>query len=552
MLTVRQAHHEGRPLKTLKIWQQNINKSQACQHDLISSGRLAREGIDIVALQEPAINHFGGTVTAREWTVLYPPMHGSNPTKTCSIILICTDILTDSWSQIDIHDGDISAILIRGSWGRIAIFNAYIDCMHDRGIEELARATRAYEDENNRAPGTPAHMLWIGDFNRHHPHWDRPTDNRLFTPDTLHSTEKLISAVAEAGLDLTLPPQIPTHKHNVTKKLSRLDQVFLYKHSMDTLISCDVLRHTPGICTDHLPILTALNMAVTHVPTKTIENFREVDWEKFRAELKRSLAQLGLPEPIRNQASLNSACTRLTMVLQGTITTHVPTSEICPKSKRWWTKELMAMRRNMNKLGRKVSKLRSRPGDPLRKEYKTAKKVYAREIKKNNKQHWRDWLERAQDPDIWMAHRYISATSAEGNNSRIPTLNVKVGEMEKVASTNVEKSKLLAETFFPKSPETVASRAEQEEEAVEPVCTMDKLTKEQISRHLSKLKPFKAPGPDGIPNIILSKCADLLLDRLFYIYKAMIEHGLFYEPWKKFTTVVLRKPGKPKYSIPKA
>ena len=305
MLTEQQAQHKGSPLKTLKIWQQNINKSQACQHDLISSGRLAREGIDVVALQEPAINHFGGTVTAKEWTVLFPPTHGLNPTKTRSIILIRTDILTDSWSQLDIHDGDISAILIRGSWGRIAIFNAYIDCTHDRGIEELARATRAYEDDNNRAPGTPTHTLWIGDFNRHHPHWDRPMDNRLFTPEALHSAEKLISTVAEAGLDLALPPQIPTHKHNVTKKWSRLDQVFLSEHSMDTLISCDALRHTPGICTDHLPILTTLNMAVTHAPTKTIENFREVDWEKFRAELGRSLAQLGLPEPIRNKASLN-------------------------------------------------------------------------------------------------------------------------------------------------------------------------------------------------------------------------------------------------------
>ena len=68
------------------------------------------------------------------------------------------------------------------------------------------------------------------------------------------------------------------------------------------------------------------------------------------------------------------ACTRLTSALQGAITTHVPTSEICPKSKRWWTKELTAMRRNVNKLGRKVSKLKSGPGDPLRKEYETAKK----------------------------------------------------------------------------------------------------------------------------------------------------------------------------------
>jgi hypothetical protein len=69
---------------------------------------------------------------------------------------------------------------------------------------------------------------------------------------------------------------------------------------------------------------------------------------------------------------------------------------------------------------------------------------------------------------------------------------------------------------------------------------------------MAKLKPYKAPGPDGIPNIVLTKCADILSDRLYHIYTAMFEKDLFYAPWKQFTTIVLRKPGKPKYNIPKA
>ena len=47
----------GRLRKTnLKIWQHNINKSCTCQHNLISSGKLTRWEIDVVALQEPSIN----------------------------------------------------------------------------------------------------------------------------------------------------------------------------------------------------------------------------------------------------------------------------------------------------------------------------------------------------------------------------------------------------------------------------------------------------------------------------------------------------------------
>ena len=57
------------------------------------------------------------------------------------------------------------------------------------------------------------------------------------------------------------------------------------------------------------------------------------------------------------------------------------------------------------------------------------------------------------------------------------------------------------------------------------------------------------PGPDGIPNIVLTKCESFLMDRLFHIYDAMYKRNLLYKPWKQFTTVVLQKPGKPHYDI---
>ena len=75
---------------------------------------------------------------------------------------------------------------------------------------------------------------------------------------------------------------------------------------------------------------------------------------------------------------------------------------------------------------------------------------------------------------------------------------------------------------------------------------------EQIRRQLKRLKPYKAPGPDGIPNIVLTRCPDLLVNRLWYIYNAILEKEIYYAPWKYFSTVVLRKPRKPCYDTPKA
>src|SRR5882672_9862490 len=44
----------------------------------------------------------------------------------------------------------------------------------------------------------------------------------------------------------------------------------------------------------------------------------------------------------------------------------------------------------------------------------------------------------------------------------------------------------------------------------------------------------------------------MITDRLYHIYVAMLENDLQYRPWKTFVTVVLRKPGKPRYDMPKA
>lgn len=53
---------------SITIWQQNINKSPICQHDLISSKSLIDLGANIVALQELAINPFNKMIATKDWT----------------------------------------------------------------------------------------------------------------------------------------------------------------------------------------------------------------------------------------------------------------------------------------------------------------------------------------------------------------------------------------------------------------------------------------------------------------------------------------------------
>ena len=129
------------------IWQQNINKSRVCQHDLISSSKLIEKGVDIVVLQEPSINAFNKSIASKDWKAIYPSTHESSPQETRTIILVRDNLLTDSWEQLEVQSGDITAIRIKGKWGKISIFNIYNDCKHDNTIGALTKYHRVHMAE---------------------------------------------------------------------------------------------------------------------------------------------------------------------------------------------------------------------------------------------------------------------------------------------------------------------------------------------------------------------------------------------------------------------
>ena len=204
----------------------------------------------------------------------------------------------------------------------------------------------------------------------------------------------------------------------------------------------------------------------------------------------------------------------------------------------------------MNILGRLSYKCRVDPEHQIHKEHKEASKEYECTLEHTKQNHWRDWLERATEPDIWTVNKVIAASASDGAKARVLALTYKQGNEEKMATTNKEKAQILAKSFFP--PKPADTGIPEDFPYPNTCCRADQITKEQIQYHLRKLKPYKAPGPDGIPNIVLTKCTNLLTDRLYYIYKAILDGRLHHAPWKEFHMVVLRKPGKPQYDTPKA
>ncbi|EIW79480.1 hypothetical protein CONPUDRAFT_59013, partial [Coniophora puteana RWD-64-598 SS2] len=119
-----------------------------------------------------------------------------------------------------------------------------------------------------------------------------------------------------------------------------------------------------------------------------------------------------------------------------------------------------------------------------------------------------------------------------------------------MAQTDGAKAEALASTFFPPPPNTSSVPTAYDYDA--PIGLFRKFTREDLVKVISGLHLYKATGPDGIPNVVYARCQDVLVPRLLPIFNAAVIMGFYYDPWRLFTTVVLRKPGKPDYAIPKA
>ena len=132
----------------------------------------------------------------------------------------------------------------------------------------------------------------------------------------------------------------------------------------------------------------------------------------------------------------------------------------------------------------------------------------------------------------------------------MPTLeSTNLDGMTQRAETNEDKSQILAATFFPPKPTT--SQVPNNYKYPTKVAYCFQLHETQLWRQINKLKPHKAPGDHGIPNIVLKESIDLIAGHLLWIYRAVFTLETYSARWKSWVTIALRKPGKANYNAPK-
>src|SRR6266545_132851 len=156
------------------------------------------------------------------------------------------------------------------------------------------------------------------------------------------------------------------------------------------------------------------------------------------------------------------------------------------------------------------------------------------------------YLEDMSASDIWTANKYLRDPVGDGGSPRIPTLQSKNEQGRDIEVNNSqERASLFAKLFF--LPPPANSTVPDAFNYPEPLPDPPQITRAQLEHQVKCLSPYKAYSPDRILNVVLQRCFDLLADYLLLIYRVILKLGMYYDPWREFTIVVLRKPGKPNY-----
>ncbi|KIJ22827.1 hypothetical protein M422DRAFT_276688 [Sphaerobolus stellatus SS14] len=451
---------------------------------------------DLILLQEPYIYPNSMlTIASARWFPLYPSCPPGQAPR--SLILVSSNLSSNTFEQSHIPSNTVTAISIFIPGGTINLFNLYNPPDSDAALIDLQNWLR------HHPPTASSSNIWLGDFNKHHQLWTAPEDSDRCRRS---QTDLLIHLLATHGMSLSLPPATPTYQSDAHGTWSTIDLV---------------------------------------------------DWEKFNETLDTTL-QVTLPGSPSitptTPAALDEFVHNLTDAIQQAIRKHVPTARPSEYTKRWWTSGLTLLRKEFARLSRLEFQAR---GTPFQQHYldmrNQARNTYNSAIRRAKQDHWKNWLENANERDIWVAGKYSKNPLSDGGRTLIPTLHTRDlnGQSTETFDTAPLKAAALARLFFPPRPDALPELPEDSTPDPPPLrFQMPRL--HQVIHRIERSRPFKAPGNDGILNIVLKMCSSTIAPLLHTCLVASVKIRYFPKAWRQWDTIVLRKPGRPDYSISKA
>ena len=191
----------------------------------------------------------------------------------------------------------------------------------------------------------------------------------------------------------------------------------------------------------------------------------------------------------------------------------------------WWNSTIAALRRDCIRARRLSQRSRYKPShEEMVTKYKEARRKLGKAIKISKGKCWDELLQEVED-DPWGRPYTVVKARLRNKQMALPTCP--------------EFLKRIVTELFPPRPELDFSIERYEITMIPPV------TKEELILACRRFGNAKAPGPDGIPNIVLKDAISAVPELFLDVYNTCLQEGIFPAKWKKQRLVLLPKGQKP-------
>ena len=314
---------------------------------------------------------------------------------------------------------------------------------------------------------------------------------------------------------------------------------------------------------DHCSIQFILK--VKHLKTELKFNLRKGNWGKFSFLMEEKSCPLLNPNLPTNAVEIGTHGLQrgLDQMYENI---YQALEESCPKCPvrqtipglDWYNKDLYELKTKVRKIKDYVKDRafkRVKQNDPKfdssspkysEEDHKKARNKYRNECRKASKKQYRSNLSKKQSP------KDVAALKRGLTKAIMPEVGILNLNGRPLAP--IDSIKLLTKTHLPgcKDRPRKDARTKRSVRVRFDDPRAKHITAKKIKKAFQSFMPFKSPGPDLLPPIVLQQLGEMAIDRLMRIYKASFLLNFIPSQWLDIRMVFIPKSGKKSYSEPRS
>lgn len=378
--------------------------------------------------------------------------------------------------------------------------------------------------------GTNNNIILAGDLNAKHTDWGCRTSNR--------AGNKLRGFFYDSNRSFQiLAPDKPTHYPNNIHFRPDILDIALMKNIN---IPCDITVEN-NLQSDHLPVRLTLRGRPSRVQTRQIPNYKLANWTQLKIDIENSLQD----RPLNTPNDIDTGVDSLTNSINTAINTNIPKKSI-RTNQPYLPDHILRLIRQRNDARRKWQRhhnnlqYRQEMND-LQQRIKVAIQTFVSDT-------WENVIGSLDTKDMPRTWNMVKKVTHKADT--YPPLILPNGK----AVTDQEKAEAFANhlerTFVPHDPPNNPQFTRETETMVQeflnriPNKQIRKTNVSEVKWLINHLPDRKAPGPDGIQNIVLKQLPNIGYAFLAKIINAMFEMKYFPKTWKTGRIILFPKPGK--------